>query len=164
MEAAGDVLKVNMHDYVQDPDGELLSWKIDISDRSVVHVTQASGSEVLTITSLADSGVATVTLSATDAGGKSISVQFSVLVRSASTNMQAYPNPVVSTLYVSTGQTPQDADISLISASGAVVLHTVATCSAFEPAQINVNKAAPGVYTLKVVTGGETYKTTIVKQ
>lgn len=164
MEAAGDVAKVNMHDYVQDPDGEQLTWKIDISDRSVVHVTQASGSEVLTVTALADSGVATVSLSATDAGGKSMSVQFTVLVRSASTSMQAYPNPVVNTLYVSTGQVPQDADISLISASGAVVLHTVATCSAFDPAQIDVHKAAPGVYTLKVVTGGETYKTTVVKQ
>ena len=93
--AAGDFAKVNMHDYVQDPDGEQLIWKIDISDRSVVHATQATGSEVLTITALADSGVATINLSATDAGGKSIAVSFSVLVRSAETKMQAYPNPVV---------------------------------------------------------------------
>ena len=162
--AAGDVAKVNMHDYVQDPDGEVLSWKIDISDRSVVHVTQASDSEVLTVTALADSGVATIGLTATDAGGKSIAVQFSVLVRSESTGMQAYPNPVVNTLYISTGETPENAEISLISASGATVLHTVATCSAFEPAAIDVHKAAPGIYTLKVVTGGETHKTTIVKQ
>jgi hypothetical protein len=164
LEAAGDVAKVNMHDYVQDPDGEQLSWKIGISDRSVVHATQASDSEVLTITALADSGVATIDLSATDAGGKSIAVQFSVLVRSAQTKMQAYPNPVVSTLYIGTGETPENAEIWLISASGAVVFHTVATCSAFEPAVIDVHKAAPGVYTLKVETGGETYKTTVVKQ
>lgn len=164
LEAAGDVAKVNMHDYVQDPDGEQLSWKIGISDRSVVHATQASDSEVLTITALADSGVATIDLSATDAGGKSIAVQFSVLVRSAQTKMQAYPNPVVSTLYIGTGETPENAEIWLISASGAVVFHTVAACSAFEPAVIDVHKAAPGVYTLKVETGGETYKTTVVKQ
>ena len=164
LEAAGDLTKINMHDYVQDPDGEQLSWKIDISDRSVVHVTQAGGSEVLTITALADAGVATITLSATDAGGESITVQFIVLVRSASTKMQAYPNPVVNTLYVGTGQTPDNAEIWLISASGTVVYHTVATCSAFDPAQIDVHKAAPGVYTLKVQTGGETYKTTVVKQ
>ena len=87
-----------------------------------------------------------------------------VLVRSTSTQMQAYPNPVVNTLYISTGQTPENADIYLISASGATVLHTIATCSAFEPAEIDVHKAAPGIYTLKVVTGGETHKTTIVKQ
>lgn len=164
LEAAGDVVKIDMREYVQDPDGEQLAWKIDISDRSVVHVTQASSSEVLTITALADSGVATVSLSATDAGGKSIEVEFSILIRSATTQVQAYPNPVVSTLYVGTGHTPQNADISLISASGAVVFHTVATCSAFAPAQIDVHKAAPGVYTLRVVTGGETYKTTVVKQ
>ena len=164
LEAAGDVAKLNMHDYVQDPDGETLSWKIEISDRSIVHVTQASDSEVLTITALADSGVATIDLSATDAGGKSIAVQFSVLVRSAQTKMQAYPNPVVNTLYIGTGQTPESADISLISASGTVVLHTVATCSAFAPAEIDVHNAAPGIYTLRVETGGETFKTTIVKQ
>lgn len=164
LEAAGDVAKMNMHDYVQDPDGEVLSWKIDISDRSVVHVTQATGSEVLTITALADSGVATISLSTSDAGGKSIAVQFTVLIRSASTKMQAYPNPVVNTLYVSTGQTPENAEIWLISASGAVVFHTIANCSAFDPAEIDVHKAAPGIYTLKVETGGEIHKTTIVKQ
>lgn len=164
LETAGDAVKVNMHDYVQDPDGEVLVYKIDISDRSVVHVSQQSGTENITVTALADSGVATVTLSATDAGGKSISVSMAVLVRSAAIAMQAYPNPVVSTLYVGTGQTPADARISLISSSGTVVLSTVATCSAFEPAALDVHKAAPGVYTLKVETGGQTYKTTIVKQ
>lgn len=161
---AGDVVKLNMHEYVQDADGEQLSWKIEISDRSVVHATQASDSEVLTITALADSGVATLDLSATDAGGKSIAVQFYVLVRSAETHMQAYPNPVVNTLYIGTGQTPENAEIWLISPAGTVVLHTIATCSAFEPAELDVHKAAPGVYTLKVETGGQTYKTTVVKQ
>lgn len=163
LEAAGDAVKVNMHDYVQDPDGEQLNWEIEISARSVVHVSQAAGSEILTITALADSGVTTVTLTATDAGGKSISVQFSVLVRSAETKMQAYPNPVVDKLYIGTGQTPEDAEIWLISQSGTVVFHTVATCSAFDPAVIDVHKAAPGIYTLKVATGGETHKTTVVK-
>lgn len=164
LNAAGDVTKFNMDEYVEDPDGEPLSYKIDISDNSVVHVTQGSGGSGITVTALADAGLATVTLSATDAGGETISVSFKVLVRAAGQEMQAYPNPVVDVLHVSTGQNLAPAQISLFNANGAQVYSASFNCSAFEPAEINVRNAGPGIYTLRAEFGGKVYKSTIIKK
>jgi len=161
---AGDNLRLNMEDYVVDPDGETLSYKIDISDNSVVHVNQNTGTSVLTVTALADSGLSTVTLSATDAGGKSVSTSFKVLVRAATQEIQTYPNPVVTTLYVGTGQTPDNARISIYNALGAQVYSASSYCSAFDPAAIDMKNAGPGLYTLKVEYGGKEYRSNIIKK
>ena len=161
---AGDMVKINMEDYVTDPDGEVLNYKISISDNSVVHLSQSTGSAILTVTALADSGLAIITLTATDAGGKTVTTSFKVLVRAASQEMQAYPNPVVETLYVGTGQTPDNAHISIYNAVGAMVYSTTAFCSAFEPAEINMKNAGPGLYTLVVEYGGKVYKSNLIKK
>ena len=158
------MVKIDMHEYIQDPDGEKLNYTISITDRSVVHVSQTAGTETLVVTALSDEGMATVNLSATDAGGKVIETSFVVLVRSSEVKFQAYPNPVVSVLYVGTGNEPEFSTISLISSSGVTVFKQQFYCSAFAPAEINVKPAAPGIYTLRVETGGEVYKATIVKQ
>ncbi len=160
----GDMVKIDMHEYIQDPDGEKLNYTISITDRSVVHVSQTAGTETLVVTALSDEGMATVNLSATDAGGRAIETSFVVLVRSSEVKFQAYPNPVVSVLYVGTGNEPEFSTISLISSSGVTVFKQQFYCSAFAPAEINVKPAAPGIYTLRVETGGEVYKATIVKQ
>ena len=164
LDYAGDSRKIDMEQYVVDPDGETLSYKIDISDNSVVHVTQNTGIATLTLTGLADSGLATVTLTATDAGGKVVSVSFKVLVRSAGQEFQAYPNPVVETLYVGTGETVGSADISLYNSIGARVYSAASECSAFEPAAINMKNAGPGIYTLVVKYGGKVYNSNIIKK
>ena len=161
---AGDNTTVDMAEYVVDPDGETLSYKIDISDNSVVHVNQKTGGSVLTITALADAGLATVTLTATDAGGKTVSVAFKVLVRAAAQEIQAYPNPVVTTLYVGTGETPDNARISIHNALGATVYSSTAFCSAFDPAVIDMKNAGPGLYTLEVEYGGKVYKSNLIKK
>ena len=87
-----------------------------------------------------------------------------MLVRKGDEPLQCYPNPVVTTLYVATGEAPADTQISIISASGAVVYRNVATCSAFNPAVIDVKNAAPGFYTLKVTYGGNTYSSSFIKK
>ena len=161
---AGDMVKINMEEHVVDPDGETLNYKIDISDNSVVHLSQGAGSSVLTVTALADSGLATITLTATDAGGKTVSTSFKVLVRAATQEIQAYPNPVVETLYVGTGQTADNARISIYNAVGARVYSTTAFCSAFDPAEINMRNAGPGLYTLEVEYGGKVYKSNLIKK
>ena len=162
--SAGELVKINMEEYIMDPDGETLNYQISISDNSVVHVSQGAGSSVLTVTAIADSGLATVTLSATDAGGKTVSASFKVLVRAAGQEMQAYPNPVVETLYVGTGQTSDSAKISIYNSVGAMVYSTTAYCSAFEPAAINMRTAGPGIYSLKVEYGGKVYMSTLIKK
>ena len=164
LKGAGDVTVINIEEYIQDPEGEQLVYSIDISDRSVAHATQAAGSTKLTVTALADAGMTTITLKATDAGDLPVEASFQVLVRKAGEAVQCYPNPVVNTLYVATGETADNADITIISASGAVVYHSAAYCSAFDPAAINIKNAAPGFYTLKVTYGGQTYTKNFVKK
>ena len=161
---AGDMVKINMEEYVVDPDGETLAYDITISDNSVVHLSQSATGAVLTLTAIADTGLANVTLEATDAGGKTISVSFKVLVRSSELEMQAYPNPVVETLYVGTGKNPESAKITLYNALGAKVYSTSAYCSAFEPAAVNMRNAGPGLYTLEVEYGGKVYKSNLIKK
>ena len=164
MHAAGESIKLDTKDYIEDPDGEILSFSIDISDRSVVNVNQAAASTVLTVTSIAKAGMATVTLSAEDAGGLPVQSSFQVLVRPSDVEMQCYPNPVVNTLWVATGEQSESATISIYSASGALVYQNVATCSAFDPAQVNMKSAAPGYYKVCVSFGGKTYTSNIVKK
>ena len=160
----GDMLKINMSEYIVDPDGETLSYQVEISDNSVIHISQKGGSDVLTLTAIADSGLVTVTLSTTDAGGEKASLSFKVLIRAADQEFQAYPNPVVETLYVGTGQTAEYSTVIILNALGAQVYSADMLCSAFEPAEINMRNAGPGLYTLVVEFGGKKYKTTIIKK
>ena len=160
----GEVLQIDTKDYIQDPEGEILVYDIEISDRSVVQVNQKESSTVITLTSLSSAGSAKVTLKAEDAGFLPVEASFQVLVRKDNTPVQCYPNPVVSNLYVATGPESENAQISVISSAGVVVLQTVATCSAFDPAVIDMKKAAPGFYTLKVTYGGNTYTSNFIKK
>ena len=156
--------EVDATDYIEDPDGEILNYDIDVSDQSIVHVNQASGSSKIYVTPLSSSGHAQINLTATDAGGKSISSSFSVLIRNEAEALMAYPNPVVKTLYVGTGEIPDNAQIVITSASGVVMYNSSAYCSAFTPAQIDMSSYAPGIYILSVTYGGSTYKTNIIKK
>lgn len=161
---AGEMETVNTLEFVEDPDGEILSWTINVSDPSVVHVTQVTGSANLLVTALSDSGLANVSLSAKDAGNKEVQGNFQVLVRGTDVIAQAYPNPVSRTLYVATGEEITDATIRLYSAAGQLVIDTKASCSAFHPAEVNVKSLAPGRYQLRVDYEGKEYKTNIIKK
>jgi hypothetical protein len=153
-----------MEDYIVDPDGEILSYDIAISDNSVVHVTQNTGSAVLNVTALADSGLATVTLSATDAGGAKVTTSFNVLVNSGGKEVLCYPNPVVDILHVGIIRFDGTAKISLFNSTGARVYSVSAPCNAFQPAEINMRTAGPGIYTLKVEYGDKVFNNIIVKK
>ena len=157
-------LTLDTAEYIKDPDGEILTYSIEISDRRIVHVSQSAESTVLNITALASSGAATVTVTGTDAGGKSVSSSFVALVRPEGVEYQAYPNPVISTLYVGTGLEADDAAIRIVSSTGVTVLETVSTCSAFAPAVIDMSRVAPGLYTLHLNFGGKSYRTNIIKK
>lgn len=161
---SGQMVKVDMEEYIVDPDGESLTYSIDISDNSVVHVSQAAGSAVLTITAITDSGLAEVTLSATDAGGATISSSFRVLVTSEGQEVLYYPNPVVDVLHVGMVHYDGTAKISIFNSAGARFYSVSTECSAFKPAEIDMKNAGPGLYTLKVEYGDKVFKSVIVKK
>ncbi len=147
--------------YFSDPDGEALKYSVSNSATQVVHANLNDGT--LYITALGF-GMAVITVTASDARGDSVSQDFRVLVREAGIAYQAYPNPVETTLYLATGEDPEQVDVSLTAAGGAVVYHESLTCSAFTPASIDMSAYAPGRYALALSFGGKTYHQTLVKK
>ena len=161
---SGDVVKLDLGDFISDPDGEVLKYSFEVSDKSVVHISQDSESSVIKLTAITDSGLATVKLTASDARGESVTSIFKVLVRSSEHEFQAYPNPVVNVLHVGTGETVENARISIYNSVGAKVFGASFMCSAFEPAEIDMKNAGAGLYTLEVQFGGKVYKSLIIKK
>ncbi|MBQ9185805.1 MAG: S8 family serine peptidase [Bacteroidales bacterium] len=158
----GQIFSFNIEDYFTDPDEEPLSFKFNLSENRVAHLNV--NDNTLYVTSL-DYGLSDITVTATDALGKSVSSSFSILVRDGDTNeIDAYPNPVIKTLFVRTGEKETLSKVSVVSTTGSVVYEAQKTFSAFNPLQIDMSSVAPGIYTLKVSFDGKTQTKTVVKK
>jgi len=155
----GETVTLNESDYFTDEDGEQLSYSITNSDESVINVNYSKG--VFYATSMGY-GYAQVTVTASDCLGKTASQTFKVLVRDGNEALDVYPNPVVETLYVRTGEIAT-ADIKVISASGSIVFDKNLTISPFEPAKLDFTGVGAGVYTVRLDYNGNTITKNIVK-
>ena len=149
----------DMSDYIEDPDGEQLVYTIDSSPKGIVHLNQVDNT--LNLTTL-DYGVAHVVITGTDAKGLKATVDLKVLVRDPSSLPDIYPTTVTDILNVSDGE-EKTLSISISNAAGAELYSNSATCDAFSPAAIDLSGWAPGVYTVRVVSGDKTRRTNIVK-
>ena len=158
---AGAKLQLNIGDYIQDPDGEVLKFSFSISNKLILHVNHAEG--VLHFTAL-DYGVVDVKVTGQDAKGKSCVFTFKVLVQNpADTSIKLYPNPVVDILNIKTSGSEVEAKISVLNAGGTLVYQGSDKMSVFVPAKVDMSKSAPGVYTVKVEIDGKTYNRNVVK-
>lgn len=164
----GEVFKFNVAGYFTDPDEEPLTYTVTVSDAGIVDCNVYDGELTVVVRSY---GQTTVNVKAADYFGKNVVASFGVLVREPKTGSDAgeedvdsYPNPVVSELYVRTGATDAPAEVKVISATGSVVFNQTCTFSAFNPLKIDMTGCAPGVYTLEVTYEGRTYKRPIVKR
>lgn len=160
--AIGQIFSFNIDDYFTDADEEPLTYKFVMDDPKVAHCNVSNNT--LYVTSL-DYGLTSVAITATDALGKSVTSNFKMLVRDGDgTGVDAYPNPVVRTLYVRTGTEEVPTAVKVVSSTGSVVYDAVSTFSAFNPLQIDMSGCAPGVYNLSVTLNGTTHTKTIVKR
>ncbi len=150
---------LDMSDYIEDPDGEQLVYTIDSSPKGIVHLNQVDNT--LNLTTL-DYGLAHVVITGTDAKGLKATVDLKVLVRDPSSLPDIYPTTVTDILNVSDGE-EKTLSISISNAAGAELYSNSATCDAFSPAAIDLSGWAPGVYTVRVVSGDKTRRTNIVK-
>ena len=159
----GQIFSFDIQEYFSDPDGETLSnFRFNVSDSKVAHVNVSNNT--LYVTSL-DYGLTSIEVRAADALGATATTSFKMLVRDGDgSGVDAYPNPVVKTLYVRTGEEKLDTAVKVVSATGSVVYDKVEKFSAFEPLQIDMSKCAPGVYSLTVTLNGTTHTKTIVKK
>jgi len=156
-----NAIATDLSPYFNDPDGDNLSYEVTNSSPGVIHTTISGNT--LNITSLAY-GQATVTVTANDPRKASVSQEIRIVVREDGMDVVAYPNPVVKTLYVGTGETEAPAIIRITSATGAMVYDKTENISAFNMATIDMQGCAPGQYFLTVETDGKTYQQKIVKK
>lgn len=154
---------MDMSQYFSDPDGDDLTYVAESSDRTVASFPSRVNTNTM-IGTILKYGRTTVTITASDPKGESVSSTFEVLAREKSIAYQAYPNPVSDYLYVATGESSEACSFKVISQTGAVLKEETQDASAFSPAKLDFSSFAPGRYALEIKFGGKEYKQTIIKK
>lgn len=161
---------VSFADMFIDPDGDDMTFSMDIADEGFV-TAYTSGSNVIFVGEA--TGIITVTVTATDVNGASTTTTFDVEVAevdgvnsiSIDTEICVYPNPVVETIYVTCGFNANAVNYTIYNENGAVVYDEKATSVMGETKSINVANFANGIYFLKVTAeNGKSATIPVIKQ
>lgn len=150
---------LSIADHFRDPDDELLRYTVNNTAPNIVNVNENKGT--LYVVSLAY-GLAQITVTATDAMGKSVSQQFSVLVRDENQPIDIYPNPVKDYMWLRTGEN-KHCLVTIFNAAGAKVFENEMDISPFDPAKIDMSKFSGGTYNVNVKDGNNEVKKQVVK-
>ena len=164
LDGSGKTVTLDLSEYLQDPDGETLSYKVSSSDHSVA-TTSVDGT-ILTVTSASD-GVCKVKVTGVDHDDKKVVTEFSVLVKPEGAGEVFIPGQTVLTkgnLTVIPGVEEAPTTVRLISSSGVVVYEHSGNHSVDTPIVLSVDNLAPGYYTLEVTYRDQVYTFTIVKR
>ena len=137
----GEHFSLNLDECFDDPDGETLVYSL-ASDASSVVGASINGNMLTR--------------------GATAVLSFMVIARSEP--YLAYPNPVTTNMFISTGATPEHVSIKMYSQTGAEVTNTSVQASAFSPAKIDLSGVAPGKYRLEISFSSHSYTQTIVKR
>lgn len=157
--AVGQKVEVNLSEYFEDVDGEILQYAVQSTSASVAHINVSGNDMYVTAMGF---GMTEVTLTGTDVMGKFVNTTFKILVRDQSRVVDLYPNPVVDILNVRTSA-EKEVSISIKGTSGAVVYEGNLTVSPFNPGQVNMSGIDSGVYTINVELDGSEFSSTIIK-
>ena len=147
--AAGSSLDLAEH--FEDPDGEALSYRVYNEGLPLNYSLKGS---VLTLTpekTVADGyGMGTVRIEAVDTRQERVDATFRVLLRDAYRDMDLYPNPVSTTLYVRPA-TERTVSVQLVNAVGAIQFSRESVrIGPFEPLSIDMSGLPGGAYALLV--------------
>ena len=158
----GESFTFVLSDYFADEDEDVITYSVSNTSESSVHVTANNGK--LNGTAIS-AGLATVTVTAKDPLGKAVSAEFKVAVRTSDTPVTVSMNSSNNTIHITNNEANSvSMEIKVVSATGGVVFETTANASAFEPAVVDLSKAAPGLYSVIVTYSGNVYKQTVVKK
>lgn len=155
----GGQLKLDMGEYLQDPDGEILKYDISISDNRILHINPKENILYATIMSF---GKVDVTITASDSRNEKCVLTFRAVVKDPSKPVEIYPNPVVDFMNISTLD-EQQTRITIISAVGQTLYDETFPVSAVEPARVDMTSYAPGMYSVRVAFNGNEYQKMVVK-
>lgn len=155
----GSKVIINLSDYFTDPDGEVLSYNISVSDKSVINAHPVDNQ--VTITSM-NYGLTDVTVTAADARNETAVTRFQVLVKDSSKPVELSSTTVTDELVIRTNEL-RETSITITGQTGKVVYDKVSQVGAFSPAVIDVKGFAPGVYKLEVKIGSDVYTNRFMK-
>lgn len=156
----GETASIDLGQYFTDPDGDALTYKATVSDKSVANAAVSGGN--LTVTAVAV-GTATVTITAADPSGEAINAEVAVTVKEVLKQYSIYPNPVVDIMNIESAKECKG-KVQLYSATGQRVYQTDVQLNPFEPFKADLSGIAPGRYTLVIEPAeGSSYTTSIVK-
>ncbi|MBQ0024809.1 MAG: S8 family serine peptidase [Bacteroidales bacterium] len=153
----GDSVSVPESSHFSDEDGEVLSYTFT-NDRVVTASKSGNNFEIKGI----GYGETTMTITATDAMGKSASTSFKVVVRDGSHEIDLYPNPVTDILNVRTAESTS-AQVTIFSTSGKKVFDNTSTITPFDPLKVDMKQMNSGTYTVVVKSGSTETRNNIVK-
>lgn len=146
---------------LSDPDEEQLTYSATYSRKGIFSESIAGNS--FSGTSL-DYGITQVTITGTDAKGKTAQVTFVVLVRDPKYEYALYPNPVDKILNVATGEQTEEVSLKINAQAGGEVYNGTFQASAFHPAEIDLSSLAPGKYVVRLSFGSKEFVQNIIKR
>ncbi len=132
--------------FIEDEDGEPLSYSFGMTEQDVVHLNASGNNMVLTTRGF---GLTTVTVTATDACKASCSFTFMVLIRDASRPVDLYPNPVVDKLNIRPDMIDQ-LEVTVTNRVGATVWSGSAAAGPFTPLSVDLSAQPGGIYYVHV--------------
>ena len=151
---------LDMTQYIQDEDGETLTYSVTMTEQNVAHLNPNANSLILTTLGY---GLTSVTVTATDACKASCSVSFMILVRNESRPVDLYPVPVTTTLNIRPGTEGQIA-VSVSNKAGATVWSGSGAAGPFAPMTVDLSGQAGGIYYVRVEGAGINDTYTIAKK
>ena len=155
-----DQFTLDASEYIQDPDGEPLSFNAEVTDLKTLHMISTEGSNM--IASILDYGLTEVTITGTDAKGKTASTTFKVCAQNPKDPVKCTLASNRKSLSISTGD-GEDTYVRVSSPTGKLVYEDTVFVSAFEPLTVDLSNCAPGVYSVYVKFGKTEYSTRILK-
>jgi len=146
-----------------DPDGDALSYSIEVGD---AHVCKGSVAGSIVSLKPVGYGYTTAVIQATDLLGRSASLEVGIYVRNPEQrDVATWPNPMTDQLNFRIDQLQADLSVRLLSSSGAQVYNeTIPGASCFAPITIDVSHLAPGSYRFQLSYDGSSTTQTVVKR
>lgn len=157
--ALNQEVSFSIPEYFIDPDGEVLRFTFNNPEASVVNVNVSQ--DRLYLVSLAY-GLTTVSVTASDALGESVTQEFQVLIRDENKELDVYPNPTKDFVWIRTGK-EESGRIRILNANGVALYDNQYDFSPFNPAKIDLTSFDGGVYEVEVNFNGKIIKEKIVK-
>ncbi|MBQ3659665.1 MAG: S8 family serine peptidase [Bacteroidales bacterium] len=158
--AGGQAGTLPLDRYFSDSDSETLFYSVQTDNPSVLKTLVNDGELRLVPQQY---GYATVSVTAADYRGESVSCTFKVLVRDQSLAVELFPNPVTDgKLYLRVGAV-ETVQVTILNPAGSEIYNQTLTISPFEAAVIDLSGHTAGAYLVTTVTSGESLTRKIVK-